>query len=264
MASSKFFSVMTFNLHLLVQRTSYPSEIPAQLYEEPSILNQVLPEIINRRPNVVLLQEVPTQAFYASTKKNRKDKTPFPQPDLELEKGLQYAGYTKVVCSVMSNSPFLQNCIYIKDAGVVMGVSTVSLSLKRSMAIADLNLGQGRIIKVIATHVDKFTIEELADAVSGFSAESVIIGADFNLPLEKIQIADLAQYKASQDCPASGKPAFPHQVTMATQNGTLVGGEEVDYLLLSPVAQTMMIAVRQEYGQLISDHCYVFTNFVLL
>lgn len=263
MASSKFLSVMTFNLHLLVQRTSYPNEGPAELFEEPSILNQILPEIINMRPNIVLLQEVPTPAFYASTKRNRKDKTPFRQPDLELEKGLGSSGYNKVVCSVMTSSPFLQNCIYIKDAGRVMGVSTVDLSLKRSMAIADLNLGQGRIIKVIATHVDKFTIKELSDAVAGFSADSVIIGADFNLPLNAIQTGNLAQYRASQDCPASGKPAFPHQVTMATQNGTLAGGEEVDFLLLSPVAQTNMVAVRQEYGQLISDHCYVFTNFVL-
>jgi len=260
---SQFFSVMTYNVHELVQRTSYPNESLSQLYEEPSILSGVMGAITAKRADVLLIQEVPTKAFFNSVTKNRVNKQmKVEQQEVEMDKRMGAAGYVKVVCEQAST--FVQNCIYVKSSlNAVSKGGKVLMKGKRSMAVAEITLGNGETVTVVATHVDSRSISALAAEVCNLTG-NVIVGADFNLPLSSVLTSSLSSFKCAQDCQANGKPSFPRQNTLASssQFTPSSNGTEVDFVIVSPDAQKCMVATKVDYGQLVSDHVPVVASFI--
>lgn len=270
--ATTFFSALTYNLHMLVERgpTGFPTESLDTLRSAPSTRSKIIQQIKSLRADVLLLQEIPTSAFFGSCKSFRQAQeisAPCEDQAALFKSEMGAAGYDEVVCQQAST--FLKNCIYAKK-GLSIQADTgnsKALGTKRSMAVAKVTLpALQQPITLVATHVDQSTIGALSSALSSISGP-VIAGADYNLSLPQVS-QSLSGYTCGQECQGNGKVAFPHNLTMATKRSfdpiAQKDGEEVDFLMLSPDAKQALTTVRVEYGKtVISDHIPVFMNFAL-
>ncbi len=239
--------IMTYNVHLLKKRVDYPNEaMDAAFKTLPSIVKGVIAEIQRHSPDVLLLQEVPSDKFGSGDQKI-------------LGAQLAQQGFVYKYCQPASY--YLDNCIYSKhqlgnQQSTVLETNPNGSS-KRGIVTAEISVN-GQTITLAATHVNKFNQRAL-DTFLNTLTGGVLVGADFNVDLH-VNPNWVAGYTSVHLMSpfASGYPMT------AADNANFTDGSAVDYILMSPALRNVAsLKGPVQFGRFISDHLSVIVSLCI-